>query len=96
VNLIESASEKEQGSTSATRFNNPLVLIDEFFSGLTVDQNLLNLVLDSVDEQVISGDQFSGFTDTHDINVHFAQNKTNVDDLAHPSRGDYKLPHLNF
>jgi len=41
VGLIEKASGK--GTTSGSKYN-PLILLEEFFSGLTVDQNLVNLV----------------------------------------------------
>jgi uncharacterized protein YbjT (DUF2867 family) len=78
VNLIEKASGKAEGQTSAQRFNNPMSLIDEFWTGLTVSQNMLNLVLDSKDECVMTEAesfwQAKGLAPQHDIEAHFAQN----------------------
>lgn len=95
--MIERASGR--GATSARRFNNPLVLFEEFWTGISVDQNMLNLVLDAQDEQVLSGECFwqaSGLAPEHDVESHFTKNKINSESLQHPSRGDYKMPHLNF
>jgi len=78
VNLIEKASGKAEGQTSAQRFNNPLSLIDEFWTGLTVNQSMLNLVLDSKDESAFSEAesfwQAKGLSAQHDVEAHFAQN----------------------
>ena len=60
---------------------------------------MLNLVLDAQDEQVLSGECFwqaSGLAPEHDVESHFTKNKINSESLQHPSRGDYKMPHLNF
>ena len=50
VGLVEKASGRAEGNTKPSTFNNLTVLLDEFFTGTTVDKNLLNLVLDSKDE----------------------------------------------
>ena len=95
--MVEQASGK--GSTAEKRFNNLMVLVDEFFTGVTVDQNLLNLVLDAKDEQVIDGQDFwqhAGSQPEVDVKEFFAQNPIDVADLALPSKGDYKLPAYNF
>lgn len=99
VKLVEKASDKAEGSTKAQAFNNPLVLLDEFLTGTTVDKNLLNLVLDSKDEAPLSGDDFwqaSGLAPQHEVREFFAKAKIEHESLALPSKGDYKLPHLNF
>jgi len=85
-------------TTSSQMFNNLFTLVDEFFTGHTVDKNLLNIVLDSKDDHPISGASFweaSGLTPQHDVHKHYAQ-PIDRDQLAEPSRGDYKLPHMNF
>lgn len=41
--MIEKSSGKNEGQTKGQKFN-PLILLEEFFTGLTVDQNLTNLV----------------------------------------------------
>jgi hypothetical protein len=41
--VIERASHKSEGSTQASKFN-PFILAEEFFTGLTVDQNMINMV----------------------------------------------------
>lgn len=76
VNLVEKASGHSEGNTKPQTFNSLTVLLDEFLTGTTVDKNLLNLVLDSKDESVISGDDFwqaSGLAPQHDVQAHFGQ-----------------------
>jgi hypothetical protein len=50
------------------------VLIDELFTGHTVDKNLLNIALDSKDDHPISGASFweaSGLAPEHDMHEHY-------------------------
>jgi hypothetical protein len=100
VNLVEKASGKTAGQTSAQKFNNLMVLFDEFWTGHTVSQNMLNLVLDSKDESPMGNSESfwkaSSMAPQHDVHEHFAQNPVDSESLAHPSRGDYQMPHLNF
>lgn len=70
MSLIEKASGK--GTTSGSKYN-PLILIEEFFSGLTVDQNLVNLVKyfeDNKSEVPVTGQDFwasQGISQEHDV-----------------------------
>jgi len=76
-----------------------MVMFEEFWTGISVDQNMLNMVLDAQDEEVLSGNCFwqaSGLQAEHDVEEHFKSHKIESETLAHPSRGDYKMPHLNF
>lgn len=76
VNLVEKAQGKIEGSTSAKPFNNLLGFLDEFMTGVTVDANLLNLVLDAKDEYPITVEsdfwQASGLSAQHDLQQHFS------------------------
>ena len=97
MNLIEKSTGRSEGSTSAAQFNNLLLILDEFFSGVTVDQNLLNMVLDAKEEHPMHGADFwqaHGLSADHDVKKHHEQ--SHEIDLSLPSKGDYKLPHYNF
>lgn len=101
VNLVEKASSKEINSTQQEKFGfNPLVLLEEFFTGLTVHQNLAYLAEHcSQNETPVFGADFweaSGVSQAHKVNDFFSKAHITHDSLALPSQGDYKLPHLNF
>lgn len=97
MHLIEQANNKAEGSTKAAMFNNPMVMLEEFLTGITVPQNLLNMVLDSKDEHPVSGEDFwkaHNMSAAHDVHEHHS--KPMDVDLSLPSKGDYRLPNYNF
>lgn len=80
---------------------NPFILLEEFFTGLTVDQNLANLVKHFAEtrEQPVFGKDFwstEHMTPKNDFEAFYRQNPVIHSNLAEPSYGDYKLPFLNF
>jgi hypothetical protein len=65
---------------------------------MTVDQNLRNLAK-HLKHEALSGECFwkaSGLNETNDITAFYQKNQISQESLAHPSLGDYKLPHFNF
>ena len=100
VGLIEKASHKSEGSTSASKFN-PFILVEEFLTGLSVDQNMANLVQHFAEtrEQSVSGPDFwqsENLSPKQNVESFFRQHAVSHSSLAEPSYGDYKLPWLNF
>ncbi len=76
-------------------------MAEEFFTGLTVDQNMTNLVqhFATTKEQSVTGTDFwqaEQLKASHDIESFYRQNSVSHASLAEPSFGDYKLPWLNF
>jgi hypothetical protein len=76
------------------------VVLEEYFTGLTVHQNLSYLAEHCAqNETPVFGNDFwqhSGVKQTHNVNEFYAKTNISVESLAFPSAGDYKLPHLNF
>lgn len=100
VGIIERASHKTEGSTQASKFN-PLLLVEEFFTGLTVDQNMANMVqyFATNKKQPVTGADFwqaEQLKATTDFESFFRSNTVSHASLAEPSYGAYKLPWLNF
>ena len=101
VNMIEKASGKDVDSTQASKLSfNPMVLLEEYFTGMTVDQNLKHLMTHcSENETPVFGADFweaSGVAQAHNLDSHFSNAHISVESLELPSQGDYKMPHMNF
>ena len=101
LTLIESASGKGENTTGKDSEWSPRLFIEEFLHGMTIDRNMECLVehLHAHPEvNPVPGNDFWASTASQpqgDVRAFYAQNRVNHDLLASPSKGDYKMPHLN-
>jgi hypothetical protein len=78
---------------------NPLVGVEEFFTGMTVSQNVRNLAKHFETNKPVTGPcyyQEKGIAQTHNVTAFFKKHHITTESLELPSLGDDKLPHLNF
>lgn len=98
VHLISQSCGKDTvvGETLAY---NPLLGIEEFFTGMTVTQNVRNLAKHFQSSKPVSGKCVfteKGIKQNHNVNAFFKKHHITTESLELPSLGDDKLPHLNF
>lgn len=92
VGLVEKSMSRSEGSTKAATFNNLFARLDEFFAGITVDANLLNMVLDAKDEHPMSGSDFwaaTGMQAEGDVHAHHNQLQ-NTEEFVSGWQNEYK------
>ena len=101
LTLIETASGKGENTTGKPFPYSPMLFVEEFLHGMTIDRNM-ECLLEHMDqhpeENLVPGEDFWSHIASQpqsDVRSFYAANKVDHESLELPSTGDYKMPHLN-